>query len=48
MKQEAILMLINIIRYKNEVIVGKNIDEDSKEKIMQNIEILLCKTLKSY
>lgn len=41
MKQEAILMLINIIRYKNEVIVGKNIDEDSKEKIMQNIEILL-------
>lgn len=41
MKQEAILMLISIIRYKNEALVGKKIDEDSKEKIMQNIEILL-------
>ncbi|OBA24838.1 hypothetical protein HANVADRAFT_27940, partial [Hanseniaspora valbyensis NRRL Y-1626] len=41
MKQEGILMLIHIIRFKNKLLISKKIDEDSKEKIMQNIEILL-------
>lgn len=41
MKQEGILMLIHIIRFKNKLLINKKIDEDSKEKIMQNIEILL-------
>lgn len=41
MKQEGILMLIHIMRYKNKLLATKKIDEDSKEKVLQNIEVLL-------
>ncbi|XBW36230.1 hypothetical protein QEN19_001811 [Hanseniaspora menglaensis] len=41
MKQEGILMLIQIVRYKNKLLSTKKIDEDSREKIMKNIEVLL-------